>query len=118
MGRIQEILYGIIVGHFVTNVVGKLCHTSTSRRYAIVADHCNFNDFFVLVGHCGTAAQARTASDAVEESMFYTCLIYDMLDADDRDGFNTLNFHRYDSLPFDEKKDLANARELCGEDSV
>lgn len=114
MKYLNEILYGCLVGNFLANTWKKLTSTLYKGRYAIIAEHCNYTDLVVEVGRTDTKQQADAAWAAVDESMFFMCTIYDLLDPLSFDAYRSMNLTPFRSLPVDEQQDLKNGRLLCG----
>lgn len=98
------------------NVHRRLVPGHFHGRYAIVADHCNYTDLVVEVGRTDTKSQADAAWLAVDESMFFMCTIYDLLDPLSLDAYRSLKLTPFHSLPVDEQQDLKNGRFLCNGD--
>lgn len=112
MKSLQYILYGIIIGHWLLNVKGRLSASKTPGRYAIVGMHSSKEEF-IFVGQCYGREQAIKATNYLEDnSMFYIALCYDLYDPADRAEFESKNYaslHEYeDDLCIQEVK------RLCG----
>lgn len=87
MKSIQYILYGLILGHWLTNIKKRIFPGKVQGRYAVVGMHSH-KDEFVLVGRTGDKEKALNVTNFVEDnSMCYIGLCYDLLDPDDRAEF-------------------------------
>lgn len=115
MKHLTEILYGCILGHFITRAREKLVKPATRNRFAIVADHCNWVDIKVFLGYCDTRDQMRMAYDLIDDSMFFMPSVYDLWDPGDRCDFNLGGFKGFDMLAADEQMDLMEAKRLCAD---
>lgn len=84
MKSLQYILYGIIIGHWLTNVKKRLTPTDGNRgRYVIVAMH-SMREEFILVGRCATSSRAQELAQIIEdETNEYITIIYDCYNKDD-----------------------------------
>lgn len=87
MKSIQYILYGLILGHWLTNIKKRIFPGKVQGRYAVVGMHSH-KDEFILVGRTGDKEKALNVTNFVEDnSMCYIGLCYDLLDPDDRAEF-------------------------------
>ena len=92
MKNLQNILYGVIIGHWVMNVLDRLCPSQPRGRYVVVAMHSS-RDEYVIVGSSSSYAVASAACDFVEEyALQYIGLLYDLTNPDDRHEFQTKIF--------------------------
>lgn len=67
----------------------RLFPRSASGRYAVVAMHCNKNEF-LLVGRCSSSVLAEKVSDYVEDNaMCYIGIFYDLMDTCDKNEFSS-----------------------------
>lgn len=106
MKSLQYILYGIIIGHWLTNVKKRIAPGKTPGRYVVVGMHSNKEEY-ILVGQSGDREKALNATNFFEEnSMFYIALCYDLLDPDDRAEFEAKVL-----CPFIEPEDQVIAQE-------
>ena len=95
MKYLQCIIYGVIVGSWLLGVRGRLFPAKVQGRYAVVAMHTHKEEY-VLVGRSGDKHSASVATDFVENnSMFYICICYDLMDHDDRAEFDAKLFCSY-----------------------
>lgn len=91
----QSILYGIIIGHWLTNVKKRIFPGNVQGRYAVVGMHSH-KDEFILVGRTGDKEKALNVTNFVEDnSMCYIGLCYDLLDPDDRAEFEAKMYCPY-----------------------
>lgn len=84
MRYFQYILYGLIIGHWILAVKGRLCATNGNRgRYVIVA-MSSMREEFILVGRCATNSKAQELAQIIEDDTNeYITIIYDCFDKDD-----------------------------------
>ena len=84
MKYMQDILYGVIIGHWLLNVKRRLTPTESNRgRYVIVAMH-SMREEFILVGRCATSSRAQELAQIIEdETNEYITIIYDCYIKDD-----------------------------------
>ena len=112
MKSLQYILYGIIIGHWLTNVKKRIFPGKVLGRYAVVGMHSGKEEY-ILVGRSGDREKALNATNFLEDnSMFYIGLCYDLLDPDDRVEFEAKLY-----CPYVEDEDavvVSEARRLCG----
>lgn len=112
MKYLTPILYGIIIGHWLTNVKKRIFPGKVLGRYAVVGMHSHKNEF-ILVGRTGDKENALNATNFLEDnSMCYIGLCYDLLDPDDRAEFEAKLY-----CPYIEDEDVVvvnEARHLCG----
>lgn len=95
MNSIQYILYGLILGHWLTNIKKRIFPGKVQGRYAVVGMHSN-KDEFILVGRTGDKEKALNVTNFVEDnSMCYIGLCYDLLDPDDRAEFEAKLYCAY-----------------------
>lgn len=95
MKNLQNILYGIIIGHWLMGAKGRLFPGMTSGRYAVIGMHSS-RDEYVLVGRCNTYGAASSACDHVEEyALQYIGLLYDLMDREDREEFSKKKFTEF-----------------------
>ena len=87
MKYLTPILYGIIIGHWLTNVKKRIFPGKVLGRYAVVGMHSHKEEY-ILVGRSGDKEKALNATNFLEDnSMCYIGLCYDLLDPDDRAEF-------------------------------
>lgn len=113
MKALQYILYGIILGHFLTRSWSKLRCDTPKGRYVVLADHCAYKDVYYLVGTVDTSAQLDLVYDAIDRSTFFDPVIYDTTVASQREELKGIFVNDFDTLTVDERIDLADARDLC-----
>ena len=110
MKSLQRILYGIIIGHWLTNVKKRIFPGKVQGRYAVVAMHSNKEEY-VLVGRTSERDKALNVTDFVEgNAMFYIAICYDLMDPSDRAEFESKLF-----CPFVEDEDtvaISEARSM------
>ena len=95
MKSIQYILYGIIIGHWLLNVKGRLCTGKVEDRYAVVGMHSSKNEF-IFVGRSTDKSKALDATNHIEDnSMCYIGICYDLCDPGDRDEFESKPFSTF-----------------------
>ena len=83
MKYLQCILYGAIVGHWLTNVKKRIFPGQVQGRYVIVAMH-SMREEFILVGRCATSSRAQELAQIIEdETNEYITIIYDCYNKDD-----------------------------------
>lgn len=112
MKSLQYILYGIIIGHWLTNVRKRIFPGKVLGRYAVVGMH-RHNEEYVLVGRSADRDKALNATNFVEDNaMCYIGICYDLMDPSDRAEFESKLF-----CPYVEDEDtlaISEARRLCG----
>lgn len=112
MKYLQDILYGVIVGHWLLHVRERIFPGKVLGRYAVVGMHSHKEEY-ILVGRSGDREKALNATNFVEDnSMCYIGLCYDLLDPSDRIEFESKLF-----CPYVEDEDIvaiSEARRLCG----
>lgn len=113
MKYLSQILYGLIIGNFLLNLKGRIAPGKVPGRYAVIAENCMLNGYFVLVGFCDTWDTASRAREAVEDSAAYLGDIYDKMDKDDNEFVTGNNFIPWNELLQADQDDLKRARELC-----
>lgn len=100
MKILQYILYGVIVGHWLLGVRGRLSTCKVQGRYAVVAAHSSKNEYILV----GTTIDERKADDVVrfvdENTEFYIPVCYDLLDPNNRTEFSSRQY-----CPHIEKED-------------
>lgn len=95
MKNLESILYGVILGNWLMNILGRLRPTDGAGRYAVVAMHSTREEF-VLVGRCTTYTSASSACDHVEEyALQYIGLLYDLMNREDREEFSKKLFTNF-----------------------
>lgn len=95
MKSLQWIVYGVIIGHWLTNVKGRLCAGKVEDRYAVVGMHSSKNEF-IFVGRSTDKSKALDATNHIEEnSMCYIGICYDLCDPGDRDEFESKLFSTF-----------------------
>ena len=99
MKYLQYIIYGVIMGHWLLGVKGRLKgRLSTCKvqgRYAVVCAHCS-KDEYILVGSTMDKGKAEDATKFVDENtLFYIPVCYDLLDPDYRTEFDAKLFCTY-----------------------
>ena len=108
MKYLQYIIYGIIVGHWLLGVRGRLSTCKVQGRYAVVAMHVHKEEF-VLVGRTNDMLKAEAATDVIEaNAMCYIGLCYDLMDPDDRADFDSKFFFPY--IEDEDRTAIENAR--------
>lgn len=96
MKELQYILYGLILGHWLLNVHGRLFPHEMPGRFAVVGMH-SMRDEFILVGRYDDRKIAEWICDKTEEwSDCYIGLLYDLLDPEDRAEFESRKFSPID----------------------
>ena len=89
------ILYGVIVGHWLLGVKGRISTCKVQGRYAVVAAHSGKNEY-VLVGNTMDKGKADDVTRFVEENtMFYIPVCYDLLDLNNRAEFDSRTYCPY-----------------------
>ena len=108
MKYLQYIIYGIIVGHWLLGVRGRLSTCKVQGRYAVVAMHVHKEEF-VLVGRTNDMLKAEAATDVIEaNAMCYIGLCYDLMDPADRADFDSKFFCPY--IEDEDRTAIENAR--------
>lgn len=98
MKNLQNILYGLILGQWLSNVHRRLWPSEVPGRFAVVGMHST-RDEFILVGRFDERKIAERVCDETEEwSDCYIGLMYDMLDPEDRAEFESRKFSSVDPL--------------------
>ena len=96
MKNLQNILYGLILGHWFLNMRERLFPREVPGRFAVVGMH-SMRDEFILVGRYNNRKIAEWICDKTEEwSDCYIGLLYDLLDPEDRAEFETRKFSPVD----------------------
>ena len=113
MKYLAQILYGIIIGNFLLNLKGRIAPGKIPERYAVVAENCMLNGYYVLLGACDTWDKASAAREAVEVSATYFGNIYDKMDPEDKEFIEGNNFIPWNELLQADQDDLKHARSLC-----
>lgn len=113
MKYLSQILYGLIIGNWLMNLKGRIAPGKVPGRYAVVAENCMLNGYFVLIGFCDTWDRASHAREAVEDSATYIGDVYDRLDPEDSEFLEKGDFIPWNELIQADKADLQRARELC-----
>lgn len=112
MKRLQYILYGIIIGHWLLHVKERITPGKTTGRYAIVGMHSGKEEY-IFVGQCDDREQAHKAANYLEDnSMFYIALCYDLYDPSDRAEFESKNYastHEYE-----DDACIQEVKRICG----
>lgn len=110
MKYLTPILYGLIIGHWLTNIKGRLSVGKVKDRYAVVGMHSS-KDEYIFVGLSSDKSKALEATNHIEEnSMCYIGLCYDLCEPDDRNEFESKSI-----CPFMEAVDtevIEEAREM------
>ena len=113
MKTLQDILYGIIIGHWLMNVWSRACPTETAGRYVVVGMHSSREEY-VVIARFTSHERASVACDYVEDyALQYIGLLYDMCDPGDRAEFMNKKFTDYVE-PEDEPV-IEYARCLCSD---
>ena len=113
MRYLSQILYGLIIGNFLLNLKGRIAPGKVPGRYAVIAENCMLNGYFVLLGTCDIWDKASAAREAVEDSAAYIADIYDKMDKDDKEFIEGNNFIPWNELLQADQDDLKHARSLC-----
>jgi hypothetical protein len=112
MKYLEPVLYGIIIGHWLLNIKGRIFPGNVLGRYAVVGMHSSKEEY-ILVGRSDERCKALIATNYVEDnSMCYIGLCYDLLNPDDRAEFESKLF-----CPYVEDEDtlvISEAKRLCG----
>lgn len=108
MKILHYILYGVIVGHWLLGVKGRISSRKARGRYAVVVMHVHKEEY-VLVGCTNDRLKAEAATDVVEENaMCYIGLCYDLMDPADRADFDSKFFCPY--IEDEDRTAIENAR--------
>lgn len=108
MKYLQYIIYGVIVGHWLLGVKGRIFPGNVQGRYAVVAMHVHKEEY-VLVGRTGDKSKAECATDFVEENaMCYIGICFDLRDPVDRAEFDSKLFCPY--IEDDDRTVIEDAR--------
>lgn len=95
MKYLQYIIYGVILGHWLRGVKGRISTCKVKGRYAVVAMHTHKEEY-VLVGRSGDKHRALSSTNFVENnSMCYIGICYDLMDPGDRKEFEAKLFCPY-----------------------
>ena len=95
MKSLQHILYGLILGHWLTNIKKRIFPGKVLGRYAVVAMHSHKEEY-VLVGRTSERDKALHVTDFVEDNaMCYIGICYDVMDPGDRAEFESKLFCPY-----------------------
>lgn len=113
MKYLSQILYGLIIGNWLMNLKGRIAPGKVPGRYAVIAENCMLNGYFVLLGFCDTWDKASAAREAVEDSAAYIGDIYDKMDKEDKEFIEGNNFIPWNELLQADQDDLKHARSLC-----
>lgn len=110
MKYLGQILYGIIIAHWLLHVKERLVSGHARGRFVIVGMHSS-KDEFIVIGRTSDATLADTCSDYLENnSVAYIALCYDMCDPADRWEFDS---HKYtDHVEDDDEYFVEYARGL------
>ena len=112
MKYLEQVLYGLILGHWLLNIKGRIFPGNVLGRYAVVGMHSHKEEY-VLVGRTADKDKALTATNFVEDNtMFYIGICYDLMDPSDRVEFESKLF-----CPYIEDEDtfaISEAKHLCG----
>lgn len=96
MKILQNILYGLILGQWLSNVHRRLWPHEVPGRFAVVGMH-SMRDEFILVGRYDDRKIAERVCDETEEwSDCYIGLMYDMLDPEDKVEYESRKFSPVD----------------------
>lgn len=88
----QYILYGVIIGHWLLGVKGRLWPSNGVARYVVVAMH-SMRDDKVIVGYAANERVAENASSDIEDlTIGYMGVWYDLTNPSDRDEFRMMKF--------------------------
>ena len=100
MKYLQYIIYGVIVGHWLLCLKGRLSTCKVQGRYAVVAAHSSKNEY-ILVGYTMDERKAEDATRFVDENtQFYIPVCYDLFDHNNRAEFDSRQY-----CPYIEKED-------------
>ena len=113
MKVLSYILYGLVLGRWVLKMGRRLVPTTTPGRYVVVAEHCNYNNLYVLVGRLDSRDKAQAVYDAIDASMFFMGEIYDSYHPDGAASIAAHELTPFADLSVDERLDLAEAQSLC-----
>lgn len=113
MKNLQFILYGIILGHFLSRSWTKLRCDTPRGRYVVLADHCAYKDVYFMLGTVDTTDQMDLVYDAIDRSTFFDPVIIDTTVAAQREELKGICVNDFRELTVDERMDLADARDLC-----
>ena len=106
----QYILYGLILGHWLTNIKKRIFPGKVLGRYAVVAMHSHKEEY-VLVGRTSERDKALNVTDFVDNNtMCYIGICYDLMNPGDRAEFESKLF-----CPYVEDKDtvaISEARQM------
>ena len=92
MKILQNILYGLIIGHWILGVKGRLWPSNRVARYVVVALH-SMRDDKVIVGYTSSERVAENAASDIEElTIGYMGVEYDLTSPSDRDEFRMMKF--------------------------
>ena len=95
MKSLQYILYGLILGRWLTNIKKRIFPGKVLGRYAVVAMHSHKEEY-VLVGRTSERDKALNATNFVEDNaMCYIGICYDLMDPGDRAEFDSKLFCPY-----------------------
>lgn len=113
MRYLEPILYGLIIGHWLTNVKDRLWPSNGFARYVVVALH-SMRDDKVIVGHTSSERVADDAASDIEElTIGYMGIAYDLTNASDRAEFAMMKFT--DEIDEQDREIFDTIRgELCG----
>lgn len=113
MDKLAKIIYGIVIGNWLLNIVRRLTPVSIPGRYYVVAENCMLQGYMTIIGRCDTLDKAEAARLAVENSAAYIGDIFDRMDPEDSEFLENEDFIPWNELIQDDKVDLQRARELC-----
>lgn len=112
MKYLEPVLYGIIIGHWLLNIKGRIFPGNVLGRYAVVGMHSSKEEY-ILVGRSDERGKALIATNYVEDnSMCYIGICYDLMDPSDRAEFESKLY-----CPYIEDEDtlaISEAKHLCG----
>ena len=113
MNYLTPILYGIIIGHWITNVKKRLWPSNGVARYVVVALH-SMRDDKVIVGYASSERVAENAASDIEElTIGYMGIAYDLTNASDRAEFAAMKFT--DDIDAQDREIFETIRgDLCG----
>ena len=95
MKSLQYILYGLILGNWLSNIKKRIFPGEVQGRYAVVAMHSHKEEY-VLVGRSADREKALNVTNFVEDNaMCYISICYDLMDPGDRAEFETKLFCPY-----------------------
>lgn len=95
MKYLEPVLYGLIIGHWLLNIKGRIFPGKVLGRYAVVGMHSHKEEY-VLVGWSADRDKALNATNFVEDNtMCYIGICYDLMDPSDRAEYESKLFCPY-----------------------